>query len=522
MNNEGRQRPAYRQTRSILLRGLGLVYMAAFGSMTAQVDGLIGSHGIMPAADYLDRAGRVLGPGFATYWRLPTLLWFNPSDRALHVFCWTGLFLGAALFAGFLPGLCTVLLWLSYLSIAVAGQVFLGYQWDALLLEAGLLAALMAPWCARLGRASDQPWWFTVWLVRWLVFRLMFLSGVVKLASQDPAWWGWSALDFHYETQPLPCWTSWYVHQLPAWFHRLSMGFMFYAELVAPFFVFGTRVMRRVGFVSLVSLQLLIAATGNYGFFNLLSLVLCTAVLDDRDWDRLRDVMTRRWLPIARWAGARSNPTSAGKPWSRARRAALGAAGNILIAVTTARMVERIWPETMIPTPLAVLADWLEPLRSTNSYGLFAVMTTRRPEIIVEGSDDLVTWKPYHFRWKPDEPDRRPRFATPHLPRLDWQLWFAALAGDCRSAPWFIRFEDRLLAGSPEVLGLLCENPFPDHPPRFVRARLYIYTFTRWGSPDWWSREDEGLFCPPLESRFELPVTSSQLMVAKNVRSRPL
>ncbi len=288
--------PTYRRTRAIFLRGLGLTYMAAFASMAGQVDGLIGSHGILPATEYFAQAARVLGLGPKTYWRLPSLLWLNASDHALHALCWGGLLLGAALFAGIMPGLCTALLWIAYLSITVGGQVFLGYQWDSLLLEAGLLAVLMAPWSLRLSRATDQPWPFTVFLVRWLVFRLMFMSGVVKLTSQDATWWGWSALDFHYETQPLPTWTSWYVHQMPWWFHRLSVGFMFYAELAAPILVFGSRVMRRVAFASLVLLQLLIAATGNYGFFNLLSLVLCATILDDSDWERLRDRGTTRTI----------------------------------------------------------------------------------------------------------------------------------------------------------------------------------------------------------------------------------
>jgi hypothetical protein len=491
--------PDYRRTRSIFLRGLGLCYTAAFASMAVQVDGLIGSRGILPVAEYLDRAGRVLGLGPATYWRLPSLLWFNASDHALHALCWGGVILGVLLFAGITPGVCATLLWLAYLSITVGGQVFLGYQWDGLLLEAGLLAILMAPWTIRLNRAADRPWWFTIWLVRWLVFRLMFMSGIAKLTNQDPAWWGFRALDFHYETQPLPAWTSWYVHQLPGWFHRLSVGFMFYAELAAPFLIFGTRRMRQVGFASLVLLQLLIAATGNYGFFNLLSVVLCASVLDDRDWMRMREMMRRSRPPISNACGSETTANSKVGKWSLARRMAVGTTGGVLIAVTSQRMVERLWREVETPFPMRTLADWLEPLRSTNSYGLFAVMTTKRPEIIIEGSDDGVTWKPYHFRWKPDKPDRRPAFTTPHMPRLDWQLWFAALSGDCLSQPWFIAFERRLLTGSPEVLGLLRENPFPDHPPRLVRARLYFYKFTKLGSPDWWDREERGLFCPPIE-----------------------
>ena len=280
-------RPTYRLTRSALLRGLGVVYVSAFGSLAVQLDGLIGSRGILPAAEFLDRAGQVLGTGPATYWRLPTLFWLDASDRALHGVCWGGLGLGVLVIAGILPGPCLALLWLFYLSLTVAGQVFLGYQWDSLLLEAGLLALLLTPWCLRLDRSSDLPGPFAVWMFRWLVFRLMFQSGVVKLTSGDPVWWTWKALDYHYQTQPLPTWTSWYFHQMPAWFQALSLAFMFYAELVAPFFIFGPRILRRIGFMSLVLFQALIAATGNYGFFNLLTAILCLSLLDDRDWCRV-------------------------------------------------------------------------------------------------------------------------------------------------------------------------------------------------------------------------------------------
>jgi hypothetical protein len=493
-------RPSYRRTRSIFLRGLGLTYMAAFASMAAQVDGLIGSHGILPVAQFFERASNALGLQPKTYWLLPSLLWFNSSDHALHALCWGGIFLGAMLFVGIMPGLCTALLWLAYLSMTVGGQIFFGYQWDSLLLETGLLAILMAPWNLRLDRATDRPWPFTVWLVRWLVFRLMFMSGLSKLMSQDPTWWSLSALDFHYETQPLPAWTSWYIHQMPPWFHRLSVGLMFYVELVAPVLISGTSAMRRVSFASLVLLQLLIAGTGNYGFFNLLSLVLCTTILDDRDWDWLRGVVRRDRSPAASAPGSETNPIALSRQWSLARRVMIGTVGAVLIGATTQRLLERIWPGTDAPFPLPWLADRLEPLRSTNSYGLFAVMTTERREIIVEGSNDGVTWQPYHFRWKPDALDRSPGFMTPHMPRLDWQLWFAALYLNCRAQPWFIEFEQRLLSGSPAVLELLRENPFPDHPPRFVRARLFIYKFTKYGSPNWWDREEKGLYCPPMEN----------------------
>jgi lipase maturation factor 1 len=497
------RRPRYRLTRSLFLRGLGVVYFSAFGSLALQVDGLIGSNGILPAADYLDRAGRVLGPGFATYWRLPTVFWLDTSDRALYTACGVGLLLSAGLIAGILPSVCTALLWLLYLSFVVVGQDFLGYQWDALLLETGLLAVLLAPWRVQLSQATDQPWWFAIWLLRWLAFRLMFLSGVVKLASHDPTWQDWTALEYHYQTQPLPAWTSWNIHQMPLGFHWLSVGFMFYAELVAPFFVFGPRPVRLAGFASLVLLQLLIAATGNYGFFNLLAIVICLCILDDRDWEwlsRALQALTRsgRATFASRAGSGQDVPDSVAKRWSWPRRLAVGIAGGTILAVTATQTIEVVAPAFPIPSELETLGQWSAPLRSTNHYGLFAVMATTRPEIIIEGSDDGVSWKPYRFRWKPCELDRRPQFAAPHLPRLDWQMWFAALAGDCRSTPWFVRFERRLLEGSPAVLGLLRENPFPAHPPRYVRARLFLYEFTRRGSPDWWSRTEQGLFCPPL------------------------
>ncbi len=461
---EVQPRPTFRHTRSIFLRGLGLTYFVAFSSMAAQVDGLIGSHGILPAAQFFEQASLALGPRLKAYWLLPSVLWLNTSDLALHALCWGGMFCGAMLFLGIMPGLCTVLLWLAYLSITVAGQVFLGYQWDGLLLETGLLAILMVPWKLRLSHAADEPWPFTIWLVRWLLFRLIFMSGVAKLMSNDPRWWGFTALDFHYETQPLPAWTSWYIHQMPRWFHRCSIGFMFYAELIAPVLLLGTKWMRLAAFASMVLLQLLIAATGNYGFFNLLSIVLCVTILDDQHWDPLILAVRRFRWPLASPPSAQTDSRALPRPWSLARRVAVGTAGAVLIGVTCQRLLERLWPGTDAPFPLPWLADRLEPLRSTNSYGLFAVMTIERREITIEGSNDGVSWKPYHFRWKPDEPDRSPGFMTPHMPRLDWQLWFAALYPDCRAQPWFIKLEQRLLSGSPEVLALLRKIRFPTSP----------------------------------------------------------
>lgn len=492
-------RSSHRLVRSIVLRALGLVYLAAFGSLAVQVDGLIGSRGILPAADDLDRVRRAVGTVTPwVVWHVPTVFWIDASDRMLNAVCWVGAIAGIFLTAGFLPGPCLVVAWVLYLSLTVVAQDFLSFQWDMLLLESGLLAMLITPWTWRLGVSQDEPWRPAVWLFRWLVFRLMFLSGVVKLAYGDRTWIEWRALDYHYLTQPLPTWTSWFLYQLPWWFHRTSVGLMFYAELLAPFFIFGPRILRRVGFVSLVLLQLLILSTGNYGCFNILAIVLCLSVLDDRDIEAAGSRLGR-WRRRIKVVD-RPVPVSI-QAWSIPRRTVVSMLGGLLVLVTTAEGIREVWPETDIPWPVDRLVAWTRPLRSANAYGLFRVMTTDRKEITVEGSDDGKTWKPYRFRWKPGELDRRPRFATPHMPRLDWQMWFAALAPNCLRQNWFMAFEQRLLEGSPAVLGLIRENPFPAGPPRYIRARLSLYSFTGPGSRGWWTSRELGLYCPPFGLR---------------------
>lgn len=473
------RRPTYRRTRAVFVRGMGLAYLAAFWSLAVQVDGLIGSRGIVPAAEFLDRAGAALGAD--RFAQVPTVFWLGASDGALRGVAWVGVALAGLVVVGLLAGECLALLWVGYLSFVSVGDPFLGYQWDALLLEAGLLALLVAPWGLRLDRARREPSTVGIWLVRWLVFRLMFLAGAVKLASGDPAWSAWEALRFHYETQPLPTWTSWWMHQLPPWFQSASVGFVLWAELVAPWFIFGPRRVRLVGAASIVLLQLLIAATGNYGFFNLLTVVLCVALLDDRDLGR------RRADPVA--------PAADRWGWGRIP---LGLAAAAIVLVTGLEAGDRLGLAVPAPAPVEALRARVAPLRSFNAYGLFAVMTTGRPEITVEASADGERWEPYAFRWKPSDPAEAPRFAPGHLPRLDWQMWFAALGGDCRSQSWFLAFERRLLEGSPAVVGLLGPPPLGGRPPRFVRARLEEYRFTGRGARDWWRREDRGWFCPPL------------------------
>jgi len=470
----------------VLLRSLGLVYLVAFLSLWVQIDGLAGRNGILPAEPFLAAVSRQVGT--AGYWLAPTLCWISSGDGFLHFLCGGGAAVSLLLMIGIAPAPCLIVLWAFYLSLTTVCRTFLSFQWDALLLEAGFLAVFLAPWRARcrLPCPSEPPrsaWW----LMRWLVFRLHFSSGVVKLASGDATWRGLTALEYHYQTQPLPAWTSWYVHQLPGAFQKASVLIMFFAELAVPFLVFAPRRPRLLSFWMLAGFQAVLAATGNYAFFNLLTVALCVAVLDDGVWPaRFRE----RGAPAPGPRRGRLGVWAARCGW---------AAAAVVTLISVVEAAGRIGVRVGWPAPLEWVAQAQAPFRVVNAYGLFAAMTTTRPEIIVEGSNNGTTWLPYEFKWKPGTPSRPPRFVAPHQPRLDWQMWFAALS-ECRRQPWLRDFLVRLLQGSPEVLALMEVNPFPEAPPRYIRAVLYDYAFTnaaeRRATGDWWRREIKGLYCP--------------------------
>jgi predicted DCC family thiol-disulfide oxidoreductase YuxK len=478
------EKPCYRVSIDLFLRAIGLCYLIAFLSLWLQVAGLIGSRGILPVSEFLDAVRRQTGG--ARFDLLPTLCWLGASDGFLNLLCGAGA--GAALVAalGLAPAASLLVCWALYLSLSVAGQVFYQFQWDSLLLEAGFLAIFLAPPGWRLSRAKASPSPVMRLLVLWLLFRLTFASGYVKLASGDPAWRSLSALRYHYETQPLPPWTAWFAHQLPGWFQTLSCVVMFGIELGAPFLIFAPRRLRLSACGALVFLQIAIAATGNYAFFNLLTVALALPLLDD-------SVFPARW----RQAPAQTPPRTR-RRWPRPIVALVA---GVVLLVSGAQTIAMVLRPSSFPVPVVWVARAIAPFRSVNTYGLFAVMTTSRPEIVLEGSDDSKVWRAYAFRWKPGDPARRPRFVAPYQPRLDWQMWFAAL-GSAEGNPWILRLAGRLLEGSPDVLELLARNPFPEHPPRYLRAVLYDYRFTdfreRRATGAWWKREETGLYLPVL------------------------
>ncbi|RMG12812.1 MAG: lipase maturation factor family protein [Deltaproteobacteria bacterium] len=455
-------------------RGLALVYLIAFASFLVQAPGLVGPRGILPASEF----GR------------PAFLLGHLDGGEVIAVAWVGLAAAALLFVGLCPPLLAAAAWLAYGAVVRGGSLFMGYQWDALLLESGFLAIFLFPRELLRLRPGPPPERVALWLERWLLFRLLFLSGVVKLASGDPAWRDLSALEYHFFTQPLPMWTSWYAHTLPRWLLHAGTAVMFVIELVLPFAIFLGRRGRQVACAGFVLLMMAIAATGNYGFFNLLTCVLCLLLLDDAAL--LAALPQRLRRPVLLFAcGARPRPRRLG-PLLR-----LGGVAAFSVTLVLFLSTLGLWTH-----PPAWVEAWVRAARSTgafHTYGLFAVMTKERPEIILEGSVDGITWRPYAFRYKPGDPGRPPPVVGPHMPRLDWQMWFAALRG-CRRAGWFVRFMERLLEGSPEVRALLARDPFVDHPPRYLRSRLYEYRFStpqeRAQTGQWWVRRPAGLFCP--------------------------
>jgi len=476
----------------LFLRLLGIVHLCAFVLLWIQLPGLIGPHGILPAGDFLRAAHEQLGP--AAFARVPTLAWLTGAGAGLQVLCAAGSLLSLLLIVGIAPAACAALLWIAYLSLVNVGQIFLGFQWDALLLETTLLAVFLAPWSFRAGWPPVEPPPLSRALLLWLLLRLMFLSGLVKLTSGDPNWRDLTALTFHFQTQPLPTPLAWWAHRLPEWSLRTMCALMFAIELAAPWLLFAPRPWRHGAALSLILLQVVIALTGNYAFFNLLTVSLCVLALDDAWWARL---LPRRIHPLI------TQPAPVGSV-RLVPRGLLLAAAIFVIGYTALLALPDFDRGRPPPVWFAALQSAVAPFASFNNYGLFAVMTTSRPELVIQGSDDGRDWRSYELPHKPGDPARRPDFVAPHQPRLDWQLWFAAL-GSPGDNPWVLSLCGQLLRGTPEVLALFARNPFPDKPPRYVRVVRYDYTFStapeRARTGRWWERTPTDFYVRPVSLR---------------------
>ena len=476
-------------TRRVFLRLMGLIYLIAFVSCGTQAAGLIGSQGLRPA-EIMMNAAKASG----AWWRLPTLQWLG-GDGMLDATWIIGAVAAVLLTVGLVPLVAAAVCWAMYLSLVTVGSVFLQYQWDMLLLECGLLLILWAPLTWRLNSPhARRPSRLVYWLIILLLARLVFFGGLAKLQSGDPIWADCTALSYHFWTQPLPWWPAWIVAALPAWLLQAACLGVFVIEFAAPPLLFLPRVPRTIGAAAIALLMLTIAATGNYGFFNWLTVVLCIAMLDDA-------TLLLLWPRVARpriAVGLRQLPGRC-ILWARSSFASC-----ILVLVLLS-----VWTQASMTRPAApvqTLERALAPWRLVGHYGLFATMTTTRPEILIEWQSADGTWHPIIFKWKPGPPDRVGAFCQPGMPRLDWQLWFDALgyewawehgllSADPKSfqvsgreiLPALLR---RIMVLDPPVLGLLDRGP--GEPPTAIRWHLDHYEFTtpaeRQTNSNWWKR----------------------------------
>lgn len=463
----------YGLTESLFLRLVGVVFLFAFWSLHSQMLGLAGSHGLIPAAQVMQGMRAELG--LRAVWIAPSILWLNASDAWIG---WTSslgiVFSLLLIFGGWLGGWvqrgATAVCFVLYLSLVSIAQPFTSFQWDALLLKTAFLALF-----------AGTP--LMVWAGRLLAFRLMFESGCVKLLSGDPNWRNLHALRFHFMTQPLPNPVAWYVYQFPGWLLDLLTFLTLAFELGCPWLLFFPRRARHIGATLLIMLQLLIMATGNYAFFNWLTIAICLLAFDDRTLRPLYSILRRSVVTVR----------------SIVARRVSAAILAVLIVLGAVQVLAFFAPYASAPfSPLYRLAASFQVL---NSYGLFAVMTTTRPELIYEGSEDGEHWSEYSFPYKPGDVKRVLPMVAPFQPRLDWQLWFAALDGSYEEDRWTGNLAVRLLQGDRAVLNLLEKAPF-EQPPKYVRVALYDYWFTdmaeRRKTGAVWNRRFEKLYLPAI------------------------
>jgi lipase maturation factor 1 len=529
--------------RWIFLRALALIYFSAFYSLLFQIKGLIGPHGILPAQEYLAAVAEELGR--LRFWFAPSLFWISSTNTALMAVTWIGLIASVVAFFNLWPRVSLFICWICFLSFVGASSTFSSYQSDGMLLEAGFIALFFAPQGLLPGwGTSHPPSRASLWLLLWEWFRIYFESGMVKLASGDPQWRNFTAMDDYYQNGPLPTWIGWYASHLPHSFHAFTVGATLALELGIVFMLFFPRRVRMICFFIVTPWQIGVILTANYTFLNYLVLALGFLLLDDKFLRRLIPARFRPAEPEPESEAARTEdlPLSilstgdADVATADLATADLGSReelpkmpdGEALEPSVVARksVASRIWNAAGL-TLAAVLLTWiaydttiqmiaiplgrlprprlpvaiLDPFRIANQYGLFAVMTRGRYEIEFQGSNDGQHWTEYPFRYKPQALNEAPRIYAPYQPRFDWNLWFASL-GDWRENNIVPLTEMRLLENSPDVQALFRNNPFGSVPPRYVRAVLWQYWFTsreeKRQTGNWWRRRFLGLYAPAL------------------------
>lgn len=482
--------------RWLFLRCLGAIYFSAFFSLVFQIRGLIGPDGILPADRFLHAASGSLG-GLERLWYVPSLFWFSSGSAMLVALCWIGMAASVVLFLNLWPRGMLLICFLCFLSFVSAAQDFSSYQSDGMLLEAGFIALFFAPpgLRPRLGQTHPASR-ASYFLLQWEWLRIYFESGMAKLASGDPEWRHFTAMDEYYQNGPLPTWIGWYVQHLPHRFHAATVVATLVLELALVWMFLLPRRWRIVCFSIVTPWEIGVILTANYTFLNYLVLALGVLLLDDQFLQRF---FPKGWNTLAFSDAGAPKPEPAPARFRRAwGLASLGVSATLLSWIFYATVLEMV-PNLPLPSfPVTAV----EPFRIANRYGLFAVMTRGRYEIEFQGSDDGQNWVAYPFRYKPQALNETPRIYAPYQPRFDWNLWFASL-GSWREYPLVTNTEVRLLSNDKDVLALFASNPFPEAPPHQIRAFLWQYWFTsmaeRKRTGNWWRRQLLGRYAPTLE-----------------------
>ncbi|RZT25804.1 lipase maturation factor [Mycobacterium sp. BK558] len=464
--------PGYWLAREVLQRGVAAVYLIAFLGAGRQFRALLGCDGMLPIPRFVARVPFRIAP---------SIFHLHYSDRFFAAVCWAGAALAGAIVAGaddvaplWVATLAWLTLWVGYLSIVNVGQRWYGFGWESLLLEAGVLMML-------LGNDETAPPLLTLWLLRWLLFRVEFGAGLIKLRG-DPCWRDLSCLDYHHETQPMPGPLSWFFHHLPRPLHRVEVAGNHVAQLVVPFGLFFPQPVASIAAAVVIVTQLWLVASGNFAWLNWLTILLAFSAIDRAAFATV--------LPVP----AAPSPTAT-PGWFAA----------LVIAGAASTVVLSYWPVANMVGRAQKMNASFNALRLVNTYGAFGTVGRVRHEVVIEGTDAArpmpdAVWREYGFRGKPGDPHRMPRQWAPYHLRLDWLMWFAALS-PAYAREWFGPLTERLLRGDPATLRLFGHNPFPDAPPRYVRARLYEYRFTSWRElredRRWWNRELVGEYLPP-------------------------
>ena len=457
----------------------------AFLTLVNQGRGLIGAHGLLPAVDFLDQVAAQLGGRGAAFWEMPSLFWLGASDRALAAVGWVGVALSLLVLAGYANAIILAVLCALHISVVAIGQDFYAFGWELQLVETGFLCIFLCPLLDGRPlprRPTPAP---VVWLLRWLIVRVMWGAGLIKLRG-DPCWRDLTCLDFHFETQPIPSPLTPAFHFLPSWAHKLGVLFNHVVELAAPFFVLAPR--RRLRWIAgalMAALQIVLIASGNLSFLNWLTLVPILACFDDGLWRRL---LPRALVERAERAQAAAVP-------SRAQGATTAVLALVVAVLSIGPVLNLLSGKQMMNTAFTRL-----PL--VNTYGAFGSVGRARDQLVFEGTTDAdvtpaTTWREYEWKCQPGDPARRPCWMSPYHQRLDWLLWFAAM-GEPREYPWAVHLTWKLLEADPTTLGLLAGPPFGGAPPRHLRVDRYRYRFAPRGAGVWWQRERLGPWLPPV------------------------